>query len=87
MSTGFNTSNSIFSSRGNWSPGGDSLSELSKDMANIINGEVDSKRKESWFDMDEYQHLQREESRFFENWRQRERIRSGGLLLCNSKHF
>lgn len=87
MSTGFNKTNCFISSRGSWSPGGDSLSDLSKDLANIMNGEVDSKPKEPWFDMDEYLHLQREESRIFENWRQRGRISSGGLLLCNSKYF
>ncbi|KAI3974331.1 hypothetical protein MKX01_031000 [Papaver californicum] len=87
MSTGFNKSSCFISSRGSWSPGGDSLSELSKDLANIMKGEVDSKPKEPWFDMDEYLHLQREESRILENWRQRGRISSGGLLLCNSKYF
>ncbi|KAI3918761.1 hypothetical protein MKX01_042081 [Papaver californicum] len=90
MSTGFNKSNCFVSSRGSWNPGGesgDSLSELSKDLANIMNGEVDSKPKESWFDMDEYLHLQHEESRILENWKQRRRISSGGLLLCNSKYF
>ncbi|XP_026401226.1 uncharacterized protein LOC113297043 isoform X2 [Papaver somniferum] len=87
MSTGFNKTNCFISSRGSWSPGGDSLSDLSKDLANIMNGEVDSKPKEPWFDMDEYLHAQREESRILENWRQRGRISSGGLLLCNSKYF
>ncbi|XP_039126553.1 uncharacterized protein LOC120262488 isoform X4 [Dioscorea cayenensis subsp. rotundata] len=92
QSPALGNSNHFTSSRGSWSPecNGNS-SVVSKDMRGCQSGEVGShsmsrfsisSSKGSSFDMDEYLSLQRSEDLLFESLRQRQRIDSGGLILC-----
>ncbi|KAF5197773.1 Atp-dependent rna helicase, partial [Thalictrum thalictroides] len=86
-----NDGNKFSTSCASSSPGGGSLSVFSKDDSD--NKFVDSRSylsqsparrpKESYFDMDEYLHMQRSEEIVFEAWRQRHRISSGTLVLCS----
>ncbi|OVA04139.1 hypothetical protein BVC80_1501g3 [Macleaya cordata] len=86
MSTEYNKSNCFISSHGSWSPGGDSLSVIYRDVTSSRYREADSEPRDSWFDMDEYLQLQHNESRFLENWRQRERINSACKLHFLTSH-
>ncbi|XP_073001315.1 uncharacterized protein [Typha latifolia] len=82
-------SNHITSSRGSWSPEGNDCSFSRKKTESKL-GEVGSPRsssslariKGSSFHMDDYMHLKRSEDLLFERLRQRQRIDSGGLILC-----
>ncbi|KAF8414331.1 hypothetical protein HHK36_002332 [Tetracentron sinense] len=86
----YNKSKCLTSSHGSWSPGGDSPSVVSRDDVGSRFGKLGSYRnpvanipRRSWFDVDEYLHLQQSEDLLFESWRQRNRINSGGLIFCN----
>ncbi|KAI4343644.1 hypothetical protein L6164_010971 [Bauhinia variegata] len=76
------------SSRGSWSP------DVKKDLISEF-GESSICRSESFSaeskglrcDMDEYLKLKSNEEFVIETWRQRQRINSGSLLLCNLKLF
>ncbi|KAH7684261.1 hypothetical protein IHE45_05G231400 [Dioscorea alata] len=92
QSPALGNSNHFTSSRGSWSPecNGNS-SVVSKEMRGCQSGEVGShstsrfsisSSKGSSFDMDEYLFLQHSEDLLFESLRQRQRIDSGGLILC-----
>uniref|UniRef100_A0A1D1Y6X9 Cell division control protein 6 6 n=2 Tax=Anthurium amnicola TaxID=1678845 RepID=A0A1D1Y6X9_9ARAE len=79
------------SSRGSWSPGDNgSYSVISKNKAsnNIeeaechLNSDTKSTSRVCSFNMDEYMYLQDREDFLFEGLRQRQRIESGGLILC-----
>ncbi|MQM07590.1 hypothetical protein Taro_040430 [Colocasia esculenta] len=79
------------SSRGSWSPGDNgSHSVISKDKTSnnigeagcCTNSDTEIISSITSFDMDEYMHLQHSENFLFEGLRQRQRIESGGLVLC-----
>ncbi|CAN4087945.1 unnamed protein product [Withania somnifera] len=77
------------SSHGSWSPAILQNQEKNRTIYTIedggnISGELESGRS-SGFDMAEYNKLKRSEELFFERYRERNRISSGGLLLCG--HF
>ncbi|PIA58274.1 hypothetical protein AQUCO_00500303v1 [Aquilegia coerulea] len=64
------------------SPGGGSDNKF-VDRRGYLPQSPDRGPKESYFDMDEYLHMQRSEEIIFEAWRQRHRIGSGALILCS----
>ncbi|XP_010252886.1 PREDICTED: uncharacterized protein LOC104594334 isoform X2 [Nelumbo nucifera] len=88
-STENNKNNCFASSCGGWSSGGESASLAYRDLVSRFeplsckSHSVASGPRQSYFDMDEYLHLQHQEYALFEGWRQRQRINSGGLLLCS----
>lgn len=84
-------SSSSKSSRGSWSPG--VANSFSLDVGQTsTTGEVESYKtqllsqvpRKSQVDIDAYLKLTSNEGFFSERWKQRERIHSGGLLICNS---
>jgi hypothetical protein len=89
-STRYRTSNQTRSSRGSWSPGDHTTSVASKDRLLTKLGEVgicrsscpDHARTLS-FHIDDYLHLRQSEDLLLETWMQKERIVSGGLVLCS----
>ncbi|KAJ1259871.1 hypothetical protein BS78_10G188900 [Paspalum vaginatum] len=89
-STACSTSNKTMSSRGSWSPGDYATSAASEDKLLTRFGEVgicrsscpDYARTLS-FHMDDYLHLRHSEDLLLEKWRQKQRIDSGGLVLCS----
>ncbi|XP_021736300.1 uncharacterized protein LOC110702864 [Chenopodium quinoa] len=85
-------SSSSKSSRGSWSPG--VANSFSLDVGkNSKSGEVESYKsqllsrvpRKSLVDIDDYLKLTSNEGFLSERWIQRERIHSGGLLICNSR--
>lgn len=85
-------SSSSKSSRGSWSPG--VANSFSLDVGKTSkSGEVESYKsqllsrvpKKSQVDIDDYLKLTSNEGFLSERWIQRERIHSGGLLICNSR--
>ncbi|KAI4336285.1 hypothetical protein L6164_014829 [Bauhinia variegata] len=83
-------SNHSVSSRGSWSPDG-LPPYVGKDLIRKI-GESNcesfsAKSKGLRYDVDEYLTLKSNEDFVIETWRQRHRINSGSLLLCNLKLF
>ncbi|WKA08896.1 hypothetical protein VitviT2T_026580 [Vitis vinifera] len=81
--------NRSISSHGSWSPGiVDSPSiNTGHDLGSKFGGPGSSQGqsfRRSGFDMDEYESLKCNEDLLFERWRQRQRINSGGLLLCGN---
>lgn len=90
-STRGSTSNQTASSRGSWSPGDHATSSVaSKDSLLTRFGEVgicrsslsDYARTLS-FHIDDYLHLRQSEDLLLETWMQKQRIDSGGLVLCS----
>ncbi|XP_062178524.1 uncharacterized protein LOC133883266 isoform X2 [Phragmites australis] len=89
--TACSTSNhTMSSSRGSWSPGDHDSSAASKDKLLTRFDEVGTRRssypdyaRTSSFHIDDYLHLRQSEDLLFETWRQRQRIDSGGLVLCS----
>ncbi|XP_066371087.1 uncharacterized protein [Miscanthus floridulus] len=85
------TSNQTTSSRGSWSPGDHATSVASKDRLLTKFGEVgicrsscpDYVRTSSTFHIDDYLHLRQSEDLLLETWMQKQRIDSGGLVLCS----
>ncbi|KAF8687728.1 hypothetical protein HU200_042658 [Digitaria exilis] len=89
-STACSTSNQTVSSRGSWSPAEYATSTASKDKllsrfeeVGICQSRCPNFAGTSSFQIDDYQHLRRSEELLFENWRQKQRIESGGLFLCS----
>ncbi|XP_062229225.1 uncharacterized protein LOC133927014 isoform X2 [Phragmites australis] len=89
-STACSTSNHNMSSRGSWSPGDHDSSCATKDKLLTRFEEVGIRRSScpdyargSSFHFDDYLHLRGCEDLLFEKWRQKERIDSGGLVLCS----
>ncbi|KAK6794997.1 hypothetical protein RDI58_008450 [Solanum bulbocastanum] len=77
------------SSHGSWSPAILQSQQKNRTMYTVedsrnISGELESCQS-SGFDMAEYNKLKRSEELLFERYRERNRISSGGLLLCG--HF
>lgn len=77
------------SSHGSWSPAIPQSQEKNRTIYTIedggnISGELENCQS-SGFDMAEYNKLKRSEELLFERYRERNRISSGGLLLCG--HF
>ncbi|AQL05021.1 uncharacterized protein [Zea mays] len=90
-STRGSTSNQTASSRGSWSPGDHATSSVaSKNSLLTRFGEVgicrsslsDYARTLS-FHIDDYLHLRQSEDLLLETWMQKQRIDSGGLVLCS----
>ncbi|WVZ79440.1 hypothetical protein U9M48_027018 [Paspalum notatum var. saurae] len=89
-STACSTSNKTMSSRGSWSPGDYATSAASENNLLTRSGGVgicrsscpDYARALS-FHMDDYLHLRQSEDLLLEKWRQKQRIDSGGLVLCS----
>ncbi|KAF7838201.1 uncharacterized protein G2W53_006683 [Senna tora] len=86
-------SNHSISSRGSWSPN-DLQEYVGKDLSSKF-GESYSSQSQSFstaskgvkYDIDEYFKLKTNEDLLIERWRQRQRINSGTLLLCNPRLF
>ncbi|XP_058113070.1 uncharacterized protein LOC131256057 isoform X2 [Magnolia sinica] len=85
-------SNCAASSRASWSPDGNensSTASRGKMSSRFVESGgypisyAPSKQRGSSFDMDEYLDLRKEEDLLFERLRQRQRIVSGGLILCD----
>lgn len=70
------------SSHGSWSPGlfDSPLIKKREDTCNKT-------RQVASFDMDEYLKLGKDEELMFETYKERNRISSGGLLLCTGAHY
>ncbi|KAF9587328.1 hypothetical protein IFM89_001318 [Coptis chinensis] len=89
--TACNGSNLFTTSRPSCSIEGGNLSVFTRDDINNRFGDCRSyisrsparRPKESYFDMDEYLHIQRGEELVLEVWRQRKHISSGALALCS----
>ncbi|XP_060204439.1 uncharacterized protein LOC132632494 [Lycium barbarum] len=84
-----NDSSYSISSHGSWSPAILQSQQKNRAIYTIedggnISGELESSQS-SGFDMAEYNKLKRNEELLFERYRERNRISSGGLLLCG--HF
>lgn len=84
-----NDSSYSMSSHGSWSPAIQQSQQKNRTIYTIedggnISGELESCQS-SGFDMAEYNKLKRSEELLFERYRERNRISSGGLLLCG--HF
>ncbi|MCD7457673.1 hypothetical protein HAX54_035746 [Datura stramonium] len=84
-----NDSSYAISSHGSWSPAILQSQQKNRTIYTIedggnISGELESCQS-SGFDMAEYNKLKRSEELLFERYRERNRISSGGLLLCG--HF
>ncbi|XP_054806796.1 uncharacterized protein LOC129309304 [Prosopis cineraria] len=85
-------SNHSVSSHGSWSPKG--IAEYSgKNLSSKFGESYESQplstasSKGLNYDMDEYLELKKSEDLLIERWRQRQRIDSGSLLLCNLRLF
>lgn len=97
MYTAQDQSNRSTSSRGSWSPG--DIVNLSMNIEEDTGrkfGEPVNYRSQScsgesrgglWLDMDDYLKPQSTEEFIIERWKQKERISSGSLLLCNHMFF
>ncbi|XP_019241056.1 PREDICTED: uncharacterized protein LOC109221052 [Nicotiana attenuata] len=84
-----NDSSYSVSSHGSWSPAIVHSQPKNRTIYTVedggdVSGELESCQS-SGFDMAEYNRLQRSEELLFERYRERNRISSGGLLLCG--HF
>lgn len=97
MYTTQDQSNRSTSSRGSWSPGvivnlsmnieedtGRKFGEPGNYHSQACSGES---RGRLWPDMDDYLKPQSTEKFIIERWKQKERISSGSLLLCNHMFF
>ncbi|KAI3454983.1 hypothetical protein Pfo_011646 [Paulownia fortunei] len=73
-------SNHSTSSRGTWSPG--LLSSTPDKREDACQTRQSGNDRTSRYDLDEYLKLRNNEERMFEMYRERNRINSGGLLLC-----
>lgn len=88
------TAHSI-SSRGSWSPGVDgpsmtAVEDSGRKYVGVRSYQSQSnsgEQRKLRFEMEEYGKLQKNEELLFERWRQRQRINTGGLLLCNEIFF
>ena len=84
-------SNQFTSSRGSWSPGftdcpdtGTKFGEPGSYQSQFSSNGTNNKMQ---FDVDDYLNRNSNEAFLLERWSQRQRITSGGLLLCNHMFF
>lgn len=90
-STRGSTSNQTASSRGSWSPGDHATSSVaSKDSlltrfgkVGICRSSLSGYARTLSFHIDDYLHLRQSEDLLLETWMQKQRIDSGGLVLCS----